>query len=242
MRESCSDRTLFALAYVLFLAVYWGAGLLLVAVDLASPRWWPLRRFQPHRAVTPTMVVSIVRRVALAQATIYPACFLAAWPAVKWRVSFSPELPSRWDVVVALTVYAALTEILFYYGHRLLHWPPLYRRVHKIHHEHTAPIGLGALYFHWVEHLQTVFDAITPALMVGSHILLLYLWFFIATLSIVLHHSGYDWPFDSVPGFGSMAYQHDNHHKHFNKNFGVVGVMDYLHGTGMPNGGIPKQE
>jgi sterol desaturase/sphingolipid hydroxylase (fatty acid hydroxylase superfamily) len=51
------------------------------------------------------------------------------------------------------------------------------------------------------------------------------------TTMIVVHHSGYDLPFDTVPFFGSMAEQHDLHHERFNVNFGVIGLMDYLHGT-----------
>ena len=38
-------------------------------------------------------------------------------------------------------------------------------------------------------------------------------------------------PLDEAPRLGSMAHQHDYHHKAFNCNFGVIGVCDYLYGT-----------
>lgn len=37
-------------------------------------------------------------------------------------------------------------EITFYYSHRWLHTPSMYGRVHKLHHQFTAPIGAAAEY------------------------------------------------------------------------------------------------
>ena len=33
----------------------------------------------------------------------------------------------------------------------------------------------------------------------------------------------------------SMSHFHDYHHKHYNKAFGVIGLMDWIHGTGYNN-------
>lgn len=38
---------------------------------------------------------------------------------------------------------------------RLLHHPYLYKHVHKLHHEWTAPIGIVAIYAHPVEYLTS---------------------------------------------------------------------------------------
>lgn len=44
--------------------------------------------------------------------------------------------------VVAGWLVLSGQEVLFYYGHRLCHaWPPLYRAVHKIHHEVGGQAG-----------------------------------------------------------------------------------------------------
>lgn len=114
--------------------------------------------------------------------------------------------------------------------------PALYKHIHKIHHEIKAPFGICAIYFHPVEHVQTAVQSIAPALVLGSHISLLILWVMLATFSIVHHHSGYDlqpWVLDSLPPWKSMTHQHDYHHYAYNKCFGVIGVLDWLHGTDM---------
>lgn len=48
----------------------------------------------------------------------------------------------------------------------------------------------------------------------------------------MVHHCGYDCgTLDDLPFVGSMAHFHDYHHKVNNKNFGVIGLCDWLHGT-----------
>jgi methylsterol monooxygenase len=35
--------------------------------------------------------------------------------------------------------------------HRFMHWPPFYKKVHKVHHEYAAPFGIAAEYAHPIE-------------------------------------------------------------------------------------------
>ena len=66
--------------------------------------------------------------------------------------------------------------------------------------------------------------------MCGSHVTLLWLWTVLSVWGILLHHCGFDAPLDDL-GFGSMAQMHDFHHARFNSNFGIVGVLDWMHST-----------
>lgn len=49
------------------------------------------------------------------------------------------EVPSFQKMVLDLAVCIIVDEIGFYYMHRLVHHKSLYKRIHKIHHEWTAP-------------------------------------------------------------------------------------------------------
>merc|ERR1712107_85410 len=82
--------------------------------------------------------------------------------------------------------------------------------------------------------VQAAVEGIAPALLLGSHVSLYIFWTCIATLNVVLHHSGYDFePYllDSLWPFKSMTQQHDYHHFAFDRCFGVIGICDWLHGT-----------
>jgi sterol desaturase/sphingolipid hydroxylase (fatty acid hydroxylase superfamily) len=83
----------------------------------------------------------------------------------------------------------------------------LYPRIHKIHHEFKAPIGMASEYAH---PLEFIFSNLIPAAagpaLCQSHVFVSWLWFNIALLSIFLpkesskdegtitHHSGYRFP------------------------------------------------
>lgn len=95
-------------------------------------------------------------------------------------------------------------SLLFY---RLAHHPRVYKHIHKIHHEWTAPIGIIGIYAHPLEHLISNLTPIfSGPLLMGSHIATFWLWFCLAYMSTIISHSGYHFPFLPSPE------AHDFHH------------------------------
>ncbi len=135
-----------------------------------------------------------------------------------------------------MLIYLAVEEVLFYAMHRLLHHPHLYRFIHKKHHLFTAPIGMAAIYAHPVEHiLASLLPVCIGPLLVRhtiyaqsevGNLFTWWLWNVLVIVNIVQTHSGYALP--CLP----EAEMHDLHHQLFTKNFGVMGIMDALFGTG----------
>lgn len=143
-------------------------------------------------------------------------------------------LPPVSEVALSFVAFALLEEVGFYYTHRALHMF-YYSDVHKIHHEFKAPIALAAAYAH---PLETITGNIAPILlipcMLRAHLFTAWLWFLAAVVATQLHHSGYTWAWPpSVGGFPEEQPDfHDfHHHPAFTSNFGLLGILDRLHGT-----------
>lgn len=147
-------------------------------------------------------------------------------PLYKRRISFGAVLPNFQTLLIHLSFCLIVEEIVFYYSHRLFHHRKIYKHIHKIHHEFTAPFGIAAIYAHPIEH---IFGSLVPVLLspivLGTHAVTIMIWTSVVMLNTCNAHSGYHFP-----GFPS-AEQHDFHHLKFNQCYGVLGILDRLHNT-----------
>lgn len=88
-------------------------------------------------------------------------------------------------------------------AHQALHYGPLYKHIHKLHHRFSAPFGLAAEYAHPAEVLILGTGSIGGPLLYCAftrnlHILAVYIFITLRLFQAVDAHSGYGTPFCEV--------------------------------------------
>ncbi|KAL7274279.1 C-4 sterol methyl oxidase [Rhizina undulata] len=147
--------------------------------------------------------------------------------------------PSFKEIAIPCAVFFVLEDTYNYWMHRLLHWGPFYRAIHKKHHKYAAPFGFSAQYSSPLEVLAQGWGTILPPLVWAAytgnmHIITIYVWLFLRMYQVIDAHSGYDFPWGFshwIPFWGGSAH-HDLHHEHFLGNYSSSFIWwDYMMGT-----------
>ncbi|XP_057497975.1 methylsterol monooxygenase 1-1-like [Actinidia eriantha] len=146
-------------------------------------------------------------------------------------------LPSAWEMFWQLLVYVLVEDYTNYWLHRSLHCKWGYDKIHRVHHEYTAPIGFAAPYAHWAEVLILGFASFLGPMIVPGHMITFWLWMIMRQMEAIETHSGYDFPWSPskfIPFYGGSEY-HDYHHfvgGRSQSNFAsVFTYCDYIYGT-----------
>ncbi|KAL4772568.1 fatty acid hydroxylase superfamily-domain-containing protein [Aspergillus nidulans var. acristatus] len=132
--------------------------------------------------------------------------------------------PSLFAAQVAL--FFIVEDTYHYWLHRAMHWGPLYRSIHRIHHQYAAPFGLTAEYASPAETFLLGLGTICPPLILGSitgdvHLITVLGWMALRQLQAIDAHSGYDFPWSLrriIPFWGGADW-HDDHHRYFWGNY-----------------------
>ncbi|XP_023227885.1 fatty acid hydroxylase domain-containing protein 2-like [Centruroides sculpturatus] len=212
-------------------SVYWGIGLIYSLIDLTGKPEFLLRyKIQDVKSypIQISQYPHVAKQVLFNQIFISTPIAIIGYNVLKWRCYDNGlELPSFRRFLFELIIFLLLEEVAFYYSHRLLHHPKLYKYIHKRHHELISPFAIGALYCHPIEHI--VSNGIPPYLgpiFMGSHVSVMWMWFIICLITTLNAHSGYHFPF-----FPSPEAHNYHHHVKFNQNYGTLGILNFLHGT-----------
>jgi Delta7-sterol 5-desaturase len=143
--------------------------------------------------------------------------------------------------VLSIPVMLLVHDTYFYWTHRFMHWKPIFKHVHRVHHLSHNPSPLAAYAFH---PLEAVIEAgIGPLLLLTLPVhRTAFLVFLTLQLAInVLGHLGFElYPrgfLRSPLGWLlNTTTHHHQHHQKTNWNFGLYfNVWDRLMGTNHPH-------
>merc|ERR1719189_2287115 len=158
-------------------------------------------------------------------------CMVLPDSSFDWR-----HLPSTSTLARDAVVWLLVEEVMFFYVHRALHenkqW---YAKIHKLHHTWTAPVSFVAIYCHPLEHIASnLAPLVVGPVLCGSHIAAITVFFFLGYVHTTAVHCGY-WLCDDNG-------LHDEHHRKFTVNYGVMGLMDTWYGTfQLPPGAVRSE-
>lgn len=142
-------------------------------------------------------------------------------------LSTSVPFPSIWKMAYQIAIFFVLEDTWHYWSHRAMHvFPFLYKNIHKIHHQYSAPFGLAAEYASPIEVMLLGFGTVAPpilwcAITKDLHILTMYVWIVFRLFQAIDAHSGYEFPWSLhhfLP-FWAGADHHDTHHEKFIGNY-----------------------
>lgn len=141
-------------------------------------------------------------------------------------LSTTVPFPSLLTMAYQIAIFFVMEDTWHYWSHRALHTPKLYKMIHKIHHQYSAPFGLAAEYASPIEVLLLGFGTVVcPILWCAVthdlHILTMYTWIVLRLFQAIDAHSGYEFPWSLhhfLP-FWAGADHHDVHHEKFIGNY-----------------------
>ena len=139
--------------------------------------------------------------------------------------------------VFSIAAMVALHDTYFYWTHRLMHWKPLFKHVHKTHHLSTNPTPFAAYAFHPVEAVVEIGIIPLIAFTIPYHPSTMTIFSVYSLLLNVSGHLGYElFP----KGFAShklfkwhnTSTHHNMHHRLVKCNYGLYfNVWDRLMNT-----------
>lgn len=178
----------------------------------------PFDHKRMRREVSNSLVTSVV--VAL----VFALPWLEALKPYNKTYVNAADLGYAW-VAGSVILLILIQDTYFYWMHRAIHHPKLFKYIHKEHHDSRDPSPFAAYSFHWSESLLEVVWVLPIMLLIPLSHLSLALFGLSSLMFNVNGHLGVDLlakPIAKYPALKwlNTATLHNHHHKFFKGNYG----------------------
>ncbi len=188
------------------------------------------------RRIRPSLYAGLAGQIrreiswSLASAAIYgiPAGIVAwGWQNRGWTMIYSDiSAYPLWWLPLSLFVYLFAHDTWFYWTHRWMHSPRLFRLAHGVHHDSRPPTAWTAMSFHPIEALTGAIVIPLLVFFIPVHVGVLGLVLAIMTLMGITNHMGWElfpkWLVHGIAGNWLItASHHQRHHENYRCNYGL---------------------
>jgi sterol desaturase/sphingolipid hydroxylase (fatty acid hydroxylase superfamily) len=220
----------FLVVYGILLGIYFAGG---AALSYWNRRHMAARKIQP-RTPDPDLIRRDILQSTFSLSQI--AFFFAIGSALRAAgFGILPYDTELWSVLVFLPVSMVLFDAWFYWGHRLLHTPALYRTIHQWHHVSITPTPWSNNSDKFLDNLFLQSYWMVAPLVLPAPTLVFLLHKIYDHVTGIIGHSGHEYnPSSSRWSLFPSVTHHDLHHSHQKYNFGSTFVywdvlMNTLH-------------
>lgn len=140
-------------------------------------------------------------------------------------------------IPVSIFIYLAIHDAYFYWSHRAMHHPKLFRAMHLAHHRSRNPTPWAGFSFHPWESIISAWPLPLAAFFIPIHVGAVFFLLIFMTVVSITNHAGWEiLPRSMVKGlFGRhiiSATHHNVHHTDYHANYGLYfRFWDRLMGT-----------
>ncbi len=146
---------------------------------------------------------------------------------VLWAMAngFAPVLTFSESPILFILVFPALVvwaSFHFYWIHRFLHWPPMYRIAHALHHRNVNVGPWSGISMHPIEHFLFYTNFLVHFILASSPLHLLFHGY-MQSIHPIFSHSGFEKLYVANKERANMGdFFHQLHHRYFECNYGTV--------------------
>lgn len=157
---------------------------------------------------------------------IMDVCFLQLESKGYTQIYFNVHEYGYLWLIVSFFIVLIIDDTFFYWSHRAMHHPKLYKHFHRVHHESTDPSPLTAFAFHPSEAIVEQLIHVVLPFLLPLNFGVLIAWQIFSMLNNVLHHLGYEvypkgWVRIPLLKYKAASTHHNMHHQLFNGNYSL---------------------
>ncbi len=173
----------------------------------------------------------------------FPPVLLLSIDSIRKHTTFYTNTHDygRLYLILAFPLMLLMHDTYFYWIHRMMHSPLLFKRFHLVHHKSINPSPLAAYAFHPLEAILESLIFVIFLFTIPIHPILLTTFFIFSLLYNVYGHLGFElYPANFnrhwLGKWVNTSISHNQHHQYFKGNYGLYFTLwDRLMGTMRPD-------